>query len=229
MFYIFHFTSSCSLFLFRRAFYFLLFCYLALFFSSSQFYHPPIATTMNINERVDHSANELTSLCPSYSPHGTGGNADADADADPIQIMRSNTFTTTAGSPTFVWRHFVFGASACLLLLGIGTYIHIDSKHVFAGLKQDFKISNNDKNLLGGFGGDAIISENEEIQVHISPFHLLQKSQCFQDKKYSSHTAKTAYELPFAAMFKDTKDEKKFEASSLIKVCSTTCLFVSFF
>jgi len=43
-------------------------------------------------------------------------------------------------------------------------------------------------------------------------------SSCLEDKHYSKKTAKTAFELPFAALFKDVKGEKKFEASSLIKV-----------
>ena len=38
---------------------------------------------------------------------------------------------------------------------------------------------------------------------------------------YSTHTAKTAYEMPFAALFKDTKGEKKFEASSVFSVDGT--------
>ena len=42
--------------------------------------------------------------------------------------------------------------------------------------------------------------------------------KCLNDKKYSSKTVKTAFELPFAGLFKDTKGEKKFEASSLVKV-----------
>jgi len=41
---------------------------------------------------------------------------------------------------------------------------------------------------------------------------------CLHDKKYSSHTMKTAYELPFAALFSNTRGERKFEASSVIQV-----------
>lgn len=44
---------------------------------------------------------------------------------------------------------------------------------------------------------------------------------CLKDKKYSSHTAKTAYEMPFAALFKDTRGEKKFEASSIFNLNGT--------
>jgi len=44
---------------------------------------------------------------------------------------------------------------------------------------------------------------------------------CLTDEKYSKHTAKTAFELPIAALFKDTKGEKKFEASSIINVDDT--------
>jgi hypothetical protein len=45
--------------------------------------------------------------------------------------------------------------------------------------------------------------------------------KCLEDEMYSSHTAKTAYEMPFAALFKDTRGEKKFEASSIFSVNGT--------
>lgn len=38
---------------------------------------------------------------------------------------------------------------------------------------------------------------------------------CGSDIKYSKRTMKTAYELPFAALFKDNKGQKKFEASDV--------------
>jgi hypothetical protein len=40
-------------------------------------------------------------------------------------------------------------------------------------------------------------------------------TQC-EDGKYSKRTLKLAYELPFASLFKDTKGQKKYEASSVI-------------
>mmetsp|Transcript_7303 Transcript_7303/g.10680 ORF Transcript_7303/g.10680 Transcript_7303/m.10680 type:complete len:421 (-) Transcript_7303:60-1322(-) len=39
--------------------------------------------------------------------------------------------------------------------------------------------------------------------------------QCENDSTYTKHTVKTAYELPFAALFRDNKGQKKFEASSI--------------
>lgn len=44
------------------------------------------------------------------------------------------------------------------------------------------------------------------------------KYDCESDIHYSAHTVKTAYELPFAALFKDNKGQKKFEASSVTMV-----------
>jgi len=44
---------------------------------------------------------------------------------------------------------------------------------------------------------------------------------CKHDKSYSKTTLKLAYELPFVALFQDTKHEKKFEASSIIIVNDT--------
>jgi hypothetical protein len=38
---------------------------------------------------------------------------------------------------------------------------------------------------------------------------------CESDVNYSKRTVKTAYELPFASLFKDNKGQKKFEASSV--------------
>jgi hypothetical protein len=38
------------------------------------------------------------------------------------------------------------------------------------------------------------------------------------DGEYSKRTLKRAYDLPFAAIFKDTKGEKIFEASDIIMV-----------
>jgi hypothetical protein len=42
-----------------------------------------------------------------------------------------------------------------------------------------------------------------------------EENVCESDAKYSKHTVKTAYELPFAALFRDNKGQKKFEASSV--------------
>lgn len=46
-------------------------------------------------------------------------------------------------------------------------------------------------------------------------------NECEADTKYSKHTVKTAYELPFAALFEDNKGQKKFEASSVTIVGSS--------
>mmetsp|Transcript_1470 Transcript_1470/g.1982 ORF Transcript_1470/g.1982 Transcript_1470/m.1982 type:complete len:154 (+) Transcript_1470:46-507(+) len=43
-------------------------------------------------------------------------------------------------------------------------------------------------------------------------------NQCEKDYDYLKHTPKTAYELPFAALFHDNKGQKKFEASSITMV-----------
>jgi len=47
------------------------------------------------------------------------------------------------------------------------------------------------------------------------PHHTPTSNECQEDLNYSTHTAKTAYEVPFAALFADTKSQKKFEASSI--------------
>ena len=48
-------------------------------------------------------------------------------------------------------------------------------------------------------------SKSEEIEEY----------DCESDNMYSKHTVKTAYELPFASLFKNNKGQKKFEASSV--------------
>lgn len=48
-----------------------------------------------------------------------------------------------------------------------------------------------------------------------------QKNECESDPKYSKNTVKTAYELPFAALFRDNRGQKKFEASSVTIVDNT--------
>eukprot|EP00804_Cyclotella_cryptica_P023513 CCRYP_012153-RA/>CCRYP_012153-RA protein AED:0.22 eAED:0.22 QI:197/1/1/1/1/1/2/991/440 len=45
-----------------------------------------------------------------------------------------------------------------------------------------------------------------------------EKYDCESDTNYSKHTVKTAFELPFAALFQDNKGQKKFEASSVTMV-----------
>eukprot|EP00551_Chaetoceros_affinis_P011121 CAMPEP_0203667452 /NCGR_PEP_ID=MMETSP0090-20130426/4285_1 /ASSEMBLY_ACC=CAM_ASM_001088 /TAXON_ID=426623 /ORGANISM="Chaetoceros affinis, Strain CCMP159" /LENGTH=590 /DNA_ID=CAMNT_0050531621 /DNA_START=26 /DNA_END=1798 /DNA_ORIENTATION=+ len=47
---------------------------------------------------------------------------------------------------------------------------------------------------------------------------LFKNTECMKDEEYSSHTVKKIFELPLAGLFKDTKGEKKFEASSIVKV-----------
>ena len=44
---------------------------------------------------------------------------------------------------------------------------------------------------------------------------------CKHDTKYSKHTLKSAYDLPYAALFQDTKSQSKFEASDVTIVNST--------
>ena len=47
--------------------------------------------------------------------------------------------------------------------------------------------------------------------------HDSMMNECLEDTMYTKKTAKTLYEMPFAALFKDTKGEKKFEASGITK------------
>lgn len=48
-----------------------------------------------------------------------------------------------------------------------------------------------------------------------------EKNECESDPKYSKNTVKTAYELPFAALFRNNRGQKKFEASSVTIVDNT--------
>jgi hypothetical protein len=72
------------------------------------------------------------------------------------------------------------------------------------------------------FNSDAYLSEIDARDLKKkNKKNKHQDTKCLDDKKYSSHTAKTAYEMPFAALFKDTRGEKKFEASSVINLDGT--------
>jgi len=48
-----------------------------------------------------------------------------------------------------------------------------------------------------------------------------EENECESDTRYSKRTVKTAYELPFAALFRDNRGQKKFEASSVTIVDNT--------
>lgn len=63
--------------------------------------------------------------------------------------------------------------------------------------------------------------KKEKDKNHGDSKHPQGNMACLEDEKYSSHTAKTAYEMPFAALFKDTRGEKKFEASSIFNLNGT--------
>lgn len=64
-------------------------------------------------------------------------------------------------------------------------------------------------------------SKKKKNKVHNQSDSQQNMASCLEDDKYSSHTAKTAYEMPFAALFKDTRGEKKFEASSIFNLDGT--------
>jgi hypothetical protein len=61
----------------------------------------------------------------------------------------------------------------------------------------------------------ALSSPKKGKKSHDNPEAASSCEECRRDLNYSTHTAKTAYELPFAALFADTKSQKKFEASSI--------------
>ena len=52
-------------------------------------------------------------------------------------------------------------------------------------------------------------------QQHQTKAGKEKKYDCENDKSYSKHTLKSAYDLPYAALFKDTRGQKKFEASDV--------------
>ena len=49
-------------------------------------------------------------------------------------------------------------------------------------------------------------------------------NECEHDKLYSKHTLKAAYDLPYAALFSDTKSQSKFEASAVTIVNGSVCI-----
>lgn len=63
---------------------------------------------------------------------------------------------------------------------------------------------------------------NEDSLMSIYPMEGKKShKKCKSNPRYSMETLKTAYEMPFAALFEDTRGEKKFEASSVTNVNGT--------
>lgn len=63
---------------------------------------------------------------------------------------------------------------------------------------------------------------NEDSLMSIYPMEGKKlHNKCKSNPNYSKETLKTAYEMPFAALFEDTRGEKKFEASSVTNVNGT--------
>ena len=60
--------------------------------------------------------------------------------------------------------------------------------------------------------------KNKKKKHHDDDDH---KNECESDPKYSKRTVKTAYELPFAALFRHNRGQKKFGASSVTIVDNT--------
>lgn len=117
-------------------------------------------------------------------------------------------------------RTRAFFASGILLFSGVLFITRISNRN---GQYKPSSILSADINT--GISTDVNIHDIREDQGReredkkISKHHAhIKKSECYKDKNYSKNTAKIAFELPFAALFKDTRGEKKFEASSLIKV-----------
>ena len=128
-------------------------------------------------------------------------------------------------------RTRAFFASGILLFSGVLFITRISNRN---GQYKPSSILSADMNT--GISTDVNIHDIREDQGREredkknSKHHAhIKKSECYKDKNYSKNTAKIAFELPFAALFKDTRGEKKFEASSLIKVCNCLVCFTSYF
>jgi len=114
--------------------------------------------------------------------------------------QQSGAPTSSRGTGTFTAKIYV--ASALIILAACTAVAYM----------QDF---NSDAYLSELDGADLLGKKKKKKK------NKHQDTKCLDDEKYSSHTAKTAYEMPFAALFKDTRGEKKFEASSIINLDGT--------
>ena len=170
-------------------------------------------TTLSNNENL---ANESSAL--NHSSHQRNENIRGLSNDN-----NNNIFFPLRSMSKYKW--FVMTAFCTSLFFFMTNYISTIYRHDVKGtheydsnsLKEGFdhtyhheeKILSNEDNFMNV---DTLLSSSS------SSSHILSKSSCSKDKTYSQKTMKTAFELPFAALFKDTRGEKKFEASSLIKV-----------
>ena len=76
-----------------------------------------------------------------------------------------------------------------------------------------FSYSNSDGDHVEMMSNLPILGSSRKKKGHTN--------ECESDPKYSKRTVKTAYELPFAALFRDDRGQKKFEASSVTIVDGT--------
>lgn len=98
-------------------------------------------------------------------------------------------------------------ASALILFLTVSVF-HI--VHPYHNQKKTYSAMSD--SVFANEDSDA----NQDLLLSLkSPKQ--QSYNCHSDPNYSIHTAKTAYELPFAALFADTRSQTKFEASSITK------------
>ncbi|KAL7527832.1 hypothetical protein ACHAXR_002757, partial [Thalassiosira sp. AJA248-18] len=75
--------------------------------------------------------------------------------------------------------------------------------------------------LLGRSNSSSKGSKKQQSNASKKNGILSESYNCESDKSYSKHTLKRAYDLPYAALFSDTRGQSKFEASDVTIVNDT--------
>ena len=111
-----------------------------------------------------------------------------------------------------------FGGAALLVVVGVVIALPLAATALNGGSNQDAAASltttESNSLALGSTSSNLpILGRSNKKQKKAEKSD--KTNECESDSRYSKHTVKTAFELPFAALFRDIKGQKKFEASSV--------------
>lgn len=105
----------------------------------------------------------------------------------------------------------VLAATICVAILGFVTHKHFKSEDESVQAKEDSSSNFKDIISMAPTEGSSNKKKKKEKKKAKSSGSL-----ACEDGKYSKRTLKLAYELPFASLFRNTRGQKKYEASSVV-------------
>jgi len=114
--------------------------------------------------------------------------------------------SSTAHNSKYVGGRRYTSTPLILSLMGIGLLCFIP-------------LLNQQQQSIPSTSGLSLLGKSK--QQHQTKTGKEKKYDCENDASYSKHTLKRAYDLPYSALFKDTRGQKKFEASDVTIVNNT--------